>query len=118
MYLNSGAAAEQTTFTANDAAKMEYENDLLINNTIGIPYDNLAAATVKLNNLNKRLTNPADKERLNEQINKNNVQMAKIQAAMAGGARNRKRKDKHSRSKRRRLLKKAKRHTKTRRTRR
>jgi hypothetical protein len=112
---STGIAANQTTFTANDAATMEYENDVLVNNTVQIPYDELASDTLGLTRLRSRLTNQADLARVNDQIAKNNAKMSALQLAMAGGRRKR---QKNGRSKRRRLVKKAKRHSKTRRSRR
>jgi hypothetical protein len=117
-HLSSGAAADQTTLTANDIAKMQYDNDTALNLTVGLPFDKIAEQTIKLTKLKTRLKTPGEIALANQQIADNNVRMAKLQAAMAGGGRRRKHKDKHSRSKRRRLLKKAKRHSKTRRSRR
>jgi len=109
---NTGIAADKNTFTEYDRAAMQYTNNNLIDETVEIPLDKIAGQTVALNNLKRKITDPTQLANINRQINDNNAKIAKLEAAMAGGRRRR-----HGRSKRR-MLKKARRHAKTRRSRR
>ena len=118
-HMSTGIAANQTTFTAQEANTMKYNNNNLIDDTVNIPYEELSAQQITIaNKLKDPATNPSAIPNLQAVQADNNTKLAKLRAAMAGGRRKYKRHSRSRRNKHKRGLKNMRHHSKTRRSRR